>query len=93
MSRRPAPPVGAEHDLVHDPIVDGGEKLFLRTDVVVEGTLPELGRLTELDRARVVVAPLGKDFGGEVDDGLTAQVPSCASRPLVLCLRFGHSPT
>ena len=90
--RRPAGQrgaIGTDHDLVHHPIVDGGEQFLLRTDVVVEGTLPELVRLTELDRTGGVVAPLGEDLGRAVDDGLPAQVPFRAPVGIVLGVAMG----
>ena len=53
--------VGPEHHLVHHPVVDGGEKLLLGADVVVEGTLAELVGGTELHDAGVVIAVAGED--------------------------------
>ena len=59
--RRPAGlgnAIGAEHHLVHHPIVDRGEELFLRIDVVVEGALAEpVDRAQLRDAGRVVAAP------------------------------------
>ena len=52
--------IGAEHHLVHHPIVDGGEELLLRADVVVERALAEIVGGTELGDARGVVAAAGE---------------------------------
>ena len=57
--RRPArlgDAIGAEHHLVHHPIVDRGEELLLRLDVVVEGALAETVDRAQLRDARGVVA-------------------------------------
>ena len=48
--------VGAEHHLVHHPIVDRGEQLLLRPDVVVERALAEAVDLAQLGDAGGVVA-------------------------------------
>ncbi len=67
--------VGARHHLVHHPVVDGGEQLLLRADVVVERTFAELVGGAELGDAGGVVAPLGEDVGGRVDDRLAPDLP------------------
>ena len=57
--RRPArrgDAIRAEHHLVHHPIVDRGEELLLRLDVVVEGALAETVDRAQLRDARGVVA-------------------------------------
>ena len=61
--RRPArlgDPIGAEHHLVHHPVVDGGEELLLRPDVVVERALAEPVDLAQLGDAGGVVAAAGR---------------------------------
>ena len=52
--------VGAEHHLVHHPVVDGGEQLLLGADVVVERALAEIVGLAQLGDAGGVVAALGR---------------------------------
>ena len=57
--RRPArlgDTIGADHHLVHHTIVDGGEELLLRPDVVIERALAETVDLAQLRDARGVVA-------------------------------------
>ena len=54
-------PVGAQHHLVHDAVVDGREQLFLRADVVVEGAFPDLVGDAELGDPRSVVPAAGED--------------------------------
>ena len=74
--------VGADHHLVHHPVVDGGEQLLLGADVVVERALAELVGGAELGDARGVVAAPGEDARGRVDDRLAARLPvRAASRP------------
>ncbi len=61
--RRPArsgDAIGAEHHLVHHTIVDRGEELLLRPDVVVEGALAEAVDLAQLGDARGVVAAVAR---------------------------------
>ena len=61
--RRPArlgDAVGAEHHLVHDAVVDRGEELLLRPDVVVEGALAEAVDLAQLGDAGGVVAAVAR---------------------------------
>ena len=53
--------VGAEHDLVHHPVVDGGEELLLGADVVVERALAEVVGDAELRDAGGVIAAPGED--------------------------------
>ncbi len=47
--------VGAEHDLVHHPVVDGGEQLLLGADVVVERAFAQVVGRAELHDPRGVV--------------------------------------
>ena len=57
--RRPSRSGGAicaEHHLVHHSIVDRGEELLLRRDVVIKGALPETVDGAQLGDARGVVA-------------------------------------
>ncbi len=68
-------PVRPRHHLVHHPIVDGGEQLLLRADVVVQRTLAQVVGGAELGDAGRVVAPLGEDAGGGVDDRLATDLP------------------
>ena len=67
--------IGAEHHLVHHPVVDGGEQILLRADVVVQRALAEIVGDAQLgDAGRVVTAP-GEHAGGRVDDRLVARLP------------------
>ena len=68
-------PVGAEHHLVHHPVVDGDEERFLGADVVVEGALAEVVGGTQLVDARGVVAAPGEDARRRVDDRLATELP------------------
>jgi hypothetical protein len=53
--------LGTLDQVVHHEVVDGGEQLLLRPDVVVEGALAEPVRLAELGEARGVVAASSED--------------------------------
>ena len=53
--------VGAEHDLVHDAVVDGRQQLLLGADVVVERALAQVVGGAELHDAGGVVALPGED--------------------------------
>ncbi len=68
-------PFGAGHHFVHHAVVDGGEQLFLRVDVVVEGALPEAVDLAQLGDAGRVVALPGEDACGRVDDRVAPLLP------------------
>ena len=67
--------IGAEHHLVHHPVVDGGEQLLLGADVVVERSLAEVVGGTELHDARGVIPAPGEDRSGRVDDRLATRLP------------------
>ena len=76
--RRPAglgDPVGAEHHLVHHPVVDRGEELLLRPDVVVERALAEAVDLAQLGDAGGVVAAPREDLRRGVDDRVATRLP------------------
>ena len=63
LGRRPArvgDAIRAEHHLVHHPIVDRGEELFLRLDVVVERALAETVGRAQLHDAGGVVAAVAR---------------------------------
>ena len=64
--RRLGDAIGAEHHLVHHAIVDRGEELFLRLDVVVERALAET-----VDRAQL------RDAGGVVALAREDRAPTC----------------
>ena len=76
-------PVGAEQHLVHHPVVDGGEQLLLRPDVVVERALAQPVDLAQLDDAGGVVALLGEDLRRGVDDRVATGLPLLAASGLV----------
>ena len=82
--------VGAEHHLVHHPIVDGGEELLFRTDVVVERALAEIVGGTELGDAGGVVAAAGEHGRGRVDDGLATRLPLRAASGLAARCSHRH---
>jgi hypothetical protein len=88
LRRRPASlydAIGAEHHLVHHSIVDRGEQLFLRFDVVIERALAEPVDRTQLRDARGVVA-LAREHGSRrVDDDVAARRPLGAAFGLVAC--------
>jgi len=71
--------LGADHHLVHHPVVDGGEQLLLRPDVVVERALAQPVDLAQLDDAGGVVALLGEDLGRGVDDRVATRLPLLAA--------------
>ena len=78
LRRRPARighPVGAEHDLVHDPVVDGGQQLLLGADVVVERSLAQVVGRAELHDPGGVVTLAGEDVRRGVDDRLAPLLP------------------
>ncbi len=85
--RRPARlghPVGADHHLVHHPVVDGGEQLLLRPDVVVEGALAEPVDLAQLRRCRWRGSRCwAKTVRRGVDDGVAPGLPLLAAAGLV----------
>jgi enoyl-CoA hydratase/carnithine racemase len=83
-SAREGHPVRAEHDLIHDPVVNGGEQLLLRADVVVERALADAVRLAELRGARGMIATLGEHLRGRVHDLVAAGLPLGAFALLVL---------
>ena len=87
--RRPASrgnPIRAEHHFVHHPIVDRGEELLLRPDVVVEGALAQTVDRAQLDDARGVVAASREDLCRSVDDRFAARRPlRAASGFVALC--------
>ena len=68
--------IRAEHHLVHHPIVDGGEELFLRLDVVVEGALAETVDRAQLRDAGGVVALAREDRRRGVDDHVATRLPA-----------------
>jgi len=77
-------PVRAQHDLVHNPVVNGGEQLLLGADVIVEGAFPDAVLVAELVGARGVVTPRGEHLGGRVHDLVMAVGPLGALAVLVL---------
>jgi len=83
-SARQVHPARAQHDLVHHPVVDGRQQLLLGADVIVERALADPVRLTELCRARGVVAAVGEHLRGRVHDLATARLPLSALTLLVL---------
>ena len=86
LRRRPArlrDAIGAEHHLVHHPIVDRGEELFLRLDVVVEGALAETVDRAQLRDAGGVVALAREDLRRGVDDDVATRLPLLAAPGLV----------
>ena len=81
--RRPArvgDAIGAEHHLVHHPIVDRGEELFLRIDVVVERALAETVDRAQLRDAGGVIAAAREDPRRGVDDLVATRLPLVALR-------------
>ena len=93
--RRPArlgDSIGAEHHLVHHPIVDRGEELLLRPDVVVEGALAETVDLAQLGDAGGVVALLREDLRRGVDDHVATRLPLRAASGLVARGGSRHRP-
>ena len=67
--------IGADHHLVHHPVVDGGEELLLRPDVVVEGALAETVDRAQLRDAGGVVAASREDLRRGVDDRVATRLP------------------
>ena len=94
LGRRPArcgDPVGAEHHLVHHPVVDRGEQLLLRPDVVVEGALAEAVDLAQLHDAGGVVAAPGEHRRRRVDDRVATRLPLRAAFGFVARCRSAAS--
>ena len=75
--------IGAEHHLVHHPVVDRGEQLLLRLDVVVEGALAETVDRAQLGDAGGVVALACEHARRRVDDLVPASLPLLAALRLV----------
>jgi hypothetical protein len=71
--------IRTEHHLVHHPIVDRGEQLLLRRDVVVEGAFAEPVDRAQLRDAGGVVAAPGEDLRGRVDDRVAPRRPLLAA--------------
>ncbi len=84
--RRPArggDAIRAEHHLVHHAIVDRGEELLLRSDVVVERALAETVDRAQLRDARRVVAAPREDPRRGVDDHVATRLPLRAASGFV----------
>ena len=82
----------AAHDLVHHPIVDGGEELFFRLDVVIERALAEAVDRAQLRDAGGVVALAREDRRRGVDDDIAARLPLRAALGLVARGTRLHGP-
>ena len=74
---------GTEHHLVHHAIVDRGEELFLRFDVVVERALAETVDFAQLRDAGRVIA-LAREHGRRGVDDEIATAPSISRCVAVL---------